>query len=1066
MAQQVLTLGEIAPFQGAILLDPALVEGGGIAYFRFLQRSGTAIDLRLAISATADPQQPGPGFAELVLVGDDALTFHDTGSGSSVVLKGPGNADNVFADRVDPYFWIPDNINAFFAWSLSITGVVTLTIDDGRPRDVLLGAALTGGGVILEGAPSIVGPLSLAAPLTGAGVDLAARLSIRGVVPLAAPLTGAGATLAADLALVGPLPLAAPLTVAGGDLGGNLTVREALTVAAALSGQGADLAGQIDLERRPPVVLAADLRGAGAELASQVRLVGPVPLTAALTTEGAALAAAMTIRGVVPLEAPLRGAATLGGDLDITRRPPVVLAADLSGGGIALTARVRLVGPVPLTGALTDAGATLGARLSIRGVVPLRARLSGNGATLEANLSVAGPLPLAAALSSQGADLMGILDVHTPPQSDLFYAAATGRTPGVATVELLWATVNAATVTISGLGAVPVQGERQIAIVADTTWTIEVRDAVNRVIFTETRSVTVAPPPAPRALVRILGAETQIRPDSLKIQQRVNQRWTADFRLLRSTAELPVQRPPENAPVEIEEAVSGRLLFGGVVYGPDLRHLPGAQLTDITVHAVSYAERLDSRRIEMFYRVPPGRPVILVVRDIMQTWAAGEPITTVGVVHTGLTLGAVFDWITIAEALTALAEMVNGQWNVVPVPGGGDLRFESRGAATLSPIVIHQTGLVRLVDEQIDRQRLTTVQTVIGASPSGGTRTDEFVTDGVTREWPLTYPVDRVTEISLDGVGQDFSGAGAAWRIDTRRSVVIQLSDPIVPAGRELIVLYNWNFPLVITRESAAGIAAWGRIHRLEQNAGLDTIESVESRCETLLARNDHPTTLYDVPLRPFQEGPQSGELAQVWLPALGQRGERWLVDRASIRARGTSLIWRLQIVARDHLSRYETYYTQIRRLVHPTSLMVAPTPQSDPIDPLVLAQEGLRLPAALGGDANTRGQSTDWTPIPGATIVRLNGRSLPTGLVQWYATFQTYEGSSARLRLYDRQARAPRGREFRADSATRELAFVRRITLTAEIRDYELQYRLVAPVTSPVGGIRIMGGTIDLSNQ
>ena len=203
-----------------------------------------------------------------------------------------------------------------------------------------------------------------------------------------------------------------------------------------------------------------------------------------------------------------------------------------------------------------------------------------------------------------------------------------------------------------------------------------------------------------------------------------------------------------------------------------------------------------------FYRVAPGQPVADVIADIMATWAVGEPITTTGVTHTGLTLGAVFDWTTIAEALTALAEMVNGQWDVVPVAGGGDLRFEARGTATLSSIVIHETGLVRMVKEQSDRQRLTTVQTVIGASPSGGTRTDEFQTDGVTREWPLTYPVDRVTEIALDGVSQDFS-----WlrrRVADRHRALgrraTQHADARPPA-QELIVLYNWNFPLVITRE-------------------------------------------------------------------------------------------------------------------------------------------------------------------------------------------------------------------------------------------------------------------------
>ena len=148
MATQVLELTGLGGegWSGAALIDPALIEGGGTAYLRFIRRIGNNFQVRLSATATADPENVGPEFTEAFETADSAFTF--AAGGSTLVLKGPGNADNSFADASEPYFWSPDNGAAMSSWFASAVGDFTLTLTDGRP-DVAVhavrGAAATGG---------------------------------------------------------------------------------------------------------------------------------------------------------------------------------------------------------------------------------------------------------------------------------------------------------------------------------------------------------------------------------------------------------------------------------------------------------------------------------------------------------------------------------------------------------------------------------------------------------------------------------------------------------------------------------------------------------------------------------------------------------------------------------------------------------------------------------------------------------------------------------------------------------------------------------------------------------
>jgi len=131
MPRQVLELSGLTGegWRGAVLLDPALVEGGGRAYLRHIRAVGASIQVRLSASATADPNDPGPAFSADLLTYARALTFAK--GGDVLVLKGPGHEDNSSADPTEPYFWTPDNGLDSNLWFIDNRGDFTLTLDDG-----------------------------------------------------------------------------------------------------------------------------------------------------------------------------------------------------------------------------------------------------------------------------------------------------------------------------------------------------------------------------------------------------------------------------------------------------------------------------------------------------------------------------------------------------------------------------------------------------------------------------------------------------------------------------------------------------------------------------------------------------------------------------------------------------------------------------------------------------------------------------------------------------------------------------------------------------------------------
>ena len=147
LGSQPFGIGNNATWEGAILIDSALVSGGVVSYLRYFDpQRFTSAELRTAASITEQPTLNGPDFTDEAEAG--LWTIAEAG-GSSIMFGGPTNPDNITTDDSERYVWRPEG-DSLNAWLQTLgSGVVTLTIDDGQ-------ASLTNPTVAIDTAAQLV----------------------------------------------------------------------------------------------------------------------------------------------------------------------------------------------------------------------------------------------------------------------------------------------------------------------------------------------------------------------------------------------------------------------------------------------------------------------------------------------------------------------------------------------------------------------------------------------------------------------------------------------------------------------------------------------------------------------------------------------------------------------------------------------------------------------------------------------------------------------------------------------------------------------------------------------
>ena len=506
-----------------------------------------------------------------------------------------------------------------------------------------------------------------------------------------------------------------------------------------------------------------------------------------------------------------------------------------------------------------------------------------------------------------------------------------------------------------------------------------------------------------------------------------------------------------------------RRLFGGLVRESVVEPIGSSgDLSRITVTCKSFASRAFELKIQGYIRTDQNESVGELAKTIVNDHMVGEGISLDGVRDSTAIVGDVWDYISPAEAFTRICEQANAVWCIddykTLVIVGRDFIYDGG-------LSLHQSDFETPIVVEDDRL-LRTVQTVIGGSPQSGQERQDFNGDGTTREFRLDFRIDRIFEVSVNGVSVP-TGPGTDWEIDTRRSVIRQSESAIALSPSDtLSVLYNYNFPIVSTVEDAAAIALYGRIHAVEHDPSLDRVDIAEGVARSMLDRNNSPTLVLTTDIvRGKVSEVREGWGLRVTFGKLGYRSQLYLVDRVNTRLDGRVLQFGVELLARDFQPRFQDFYRSLKRRAVPTELTSRfATMAGEPgLTPDQIGIEGLRLPVVLGGTERSLHRGSSWVRVFGSSIARLNGDRLPSNLVEWYATAKVSgAGVTGQFRLFNRTTSQQVGLVVNVTATSPVIVFHRRITLTSGANDYELQFRC----TSAVGrrmGVSGWGGTIDV---
>ena len=114
-------------WEGALLINPRFVDGGGTAYLRYFGYDGVVVRMYIADSPTAAPLDPGPALTEQLLQYVGAVQLIEEG-GDSHTIPGPDHADNQFRDPTEPYTWNIGTLNDDFTGFVQNLGSGSLTL--------------------------------------------------------------------------------------------------------------------------------------------------------------------------------------------------------------------------------------------------------------------------------------------------------------------------------------------------------------------------------------------------------------------------------------------------------------------------------------------------------------------------------------------------------------------------------------------------------------------------------------------------------------------------------------------------------------------------------------------------------------------------------------------------------------------------------------------------------------------------------------------------------------------------------------------------------------------------
>lgn len=360
---------------------------------------------------------------------------------------------------------------------------------------------------------------------------------------------------------------------------------------------------------------------------------------------------------------------------------------------------------------------------------------------------------------------------------------------------------------------------------------------------------------------------------SIKISQMLtSQPDTATFMIRNVPSKT--YRPALNDDVKIYE--DGSLIFGGVVVST-AEKIDGL-VRYYTVTCKDYTELLDGTLVVASYS---AQTVGFIINDLITNFAAGLGITQTHVVGTFTVNAATFNYISLSQALTQLANAIPGyDWYI---DYNKDIHFFPTGTLT-APFGLDDTSgnfNYGTLEYDADQSQIRNSVIVRGGTSTQSAITNTQVSDGVQVIYYVGYNLGTFTAqhalaasptsfLTLT-VGQDGVDNPASFNCLYNPNLGLLRFVSAYPVGDVVKTSGIPQYPLLSIVTDPTSVATYGTKGYLIFDKTITTKQQAIDRAQSELAKYKSPN--YTGTFETFKDGLVSGQLITIACPLRGISG-------------------------------------------------------------------------------------------------------------------------------------------------------------------------------------------------
>ncbi|HET8905475.1 MAG TPA: hypothetical protein VFN11_00780 [Ktedonobacterales bacterium] len=339
----------------------------------------------------------------------------------------------------------------------------------------------------------------------------------------------------------------------------------------------------------------------------------------------------------------------------------------------------------------------------------------------------------------------------------------------------------------------------------------------------------VVPTPTNTYTALVGGSYVNVLAGSVNIQQQIGQRSTGSLKVYSA---LGVTWQYGTQCLIYDE--TGALVYGGYVSRDSAYRAPGARQGDrgYLEHDLTLMDNVYRADKRVAFRTYSNISAGAIVSDLLNGYLAAEGvIATSSSIAAGATIVKVV-WNgnkTVADALRWLAEVSGYWWNI---DAAGVLWFQPYGGIS-APLAIDGSTIDSMQQVSVDfgNDLMVGKQYVKGSVAQTATLTETFVGDGLRRNFTLSYPLNTLVNVTLNGIGilslvSTKGNSGKLFYTSVNDPIIAE--DPaIAPLATTdtLVVTYIGQYPVLTSAQNPTGIAA----QQARERTGSGIIESVYS---------------------------------------------------------------------------------------------------------------------------------------------------------------------------------------------------------------------------------------------